>query len=88
MLEYLYASVANESSVGLPNEASFVKFKSSGTLISNLKKSPLVFHAISRSAVAESPCLQADPPMAGKPPGFIRLRWNMSSEKDRDRKGP
>ena len=38
MLEYLYTSVAIESPVGLPNKASFVKFESSGTLISNLKK--------------------------------------------------
>ena len=43
MLEYLYASVAFESPVGLPNKASFVKFESSGTLISNLKKSPLFY---------------------------------------------
>ena len=60
MLEYLHASVAIESPVGLPNKASFVKFESSGTLISNLTKSPLVFHAISRSAVAESPCLPCE----------------------------
>ena len=44
----LYASVAIESPVGLPNKASFVKFESSGTLISNLKKSPL-FHLSSVS---------------------------------------
>ena len=50
MLEYLYASVAIESPVGLPNKASFVKFGSSGTLISNLKKSPLVL----------SPCLPCE----------------------------
>ena len=43
MLEYLYASVAIESPVGLPNKASFVKFESSGTLILNLKKSPLFY---------------------------------------------
>ena len=43
MLEYLYTSVAIESPVGLPNKASFVKFGSSGTLISNLKKSPLFY---------------------------------------------
>ena len=43
MPEYLYASVAIESPVGLPNKASFVKFESSGTLISNLKKSPLFY---------------------------------------------
>ena len=42
-IEYLYASVAIESPVGLPNKASFVKFESSGTLISNLKKSPLFY---------------------------------------------
>ena len=53
MFEYLYASVAistlggsasgGKSPVGLPNKASFVKFESSGTLISNLKKSPLFY---------------------------------------------
>ena len=42
-IEYLHASVAIESPVGLPNKASLVKFESSGMLISNLKKSPLIF---------------------------------------------
>ena len=43
MIEYLYAYVVIESPVGLPNKASFVKFGSSGTLFSNLKKSPLFY---------------------------------------------
>jgi len=51
MLEYLYASVAIESPVGLPNKASFVKFESSGTLISNLKNLLLFIFP---------PCLRGD----------------------------
>jgi len=51
MLEYLYASVAIKSPVGLPNKASFVKFGSSGTLISNLKN--LLFFIF-------PPCLRGD----------------------------
>ena len=42
MLEYLYASVAIESPVGLPNQASFVKFGPAAAG-SNLKKSPLFY---------------------------------------------
>jgi len=51
MLEYLHAFVAIESPVGLPNKASFVKFESSGTLISNLKN--LLFFIF-------PPCLRGD----------------------------
>jgi len=43
MLKYLYASVAIESPVELPNKAGFVKLESSGTLILNLTKSPLFY---------------------------------------------
>ena len=52
-IEYLHAYAAistlggsasgGKSPVGLPNKAGFVKFESSGTLISNLKKSPLFY---------------------------------------------
>ena len=51
-IEYLHASAAistlggsagGKSPVGLSNKACFVKFESSGTLISNLKKSPLFY---------------------------------------------
>ena len=46
MIEDLHiTSAAIKSPVRLHNKASFVKFGSSGTLISNLTKSPLVFHA-------------------------------------------
>jgi len=56
-----------KSLVFLQQQASFVKFGSSsfrsirvnGTLISDLTKSPLVFHATGRSATAESPCFRA-----------------------------
>ena len=37
------AASGGKSPVGLPNKASFFKFESSGTLISNLKKSPLFY---------------------------------------------
>ena len=59
-IEYLHASAVistmggsasgGKSPVGLPNKASFVKFESSGTLISNLEKSPL-FYLSSMSAM-------------------------------------
>ena len=42
-IEYLHASAAIKSPVGLPDKAGFVKFESSATLISNLKKSPLFY---------------------------------------------
>ena len=37
------AASGGKPPVGLPNKASFVKFESSATLISNLKKSPLFY---------------------------------------------
>ena len=61
MIEDLHiTSAAIKSPVWLHNKASFLKFGSSGTLISNLKKAPLVFHATSRSAAAEPPCLRGE----------------------------
>ena len=71
-IEYLYASVAIESPAELPNKAGFVKFESSGTLISNLKN--FLFFIF-------PPCLRGDN-------SCLKNAWNMSSEKDRDRKGP
>ena len=70
-IEYLH-TFAIKSPVGLPKKASFVKFESSGTLISNLKN--LLFFIF-------PPCLRGDN-------SYLKNAWNMSSEKDRDRKGP
>ena len=101
-IEYLYASVAIESPVGLPNKASFVKFESSGTLISNLKKSPLFylcacpakrFGEAWGSVVIILICRAtgsalADPLEAEDPPMAGKTPEICRSEKDRDRKGP
>jgi len=42
-IEYLYASVAIESPVGLSNKASFVKFESNGNANLKFEKSLLIF---------------------------------------------
>ena len=83
-IEYLYTSAAIKSPVWLHNKARFGKFGRSGTLISNLTKSPLFSSpcfcvSVVRIIICRTAGRSA---WAEKTPEICR------SEKDRDKKGP